>query len=160
MRSLAVFACVLFATSLNAQIVEQLDDSASPVQRVVAKVSWARDKSELDMTPEELNTLIASMDDVEVRLDTTRFEGKAARIFLRLPARIRGLRGVDGVRMEWTTEGVFENGSVVPGDRAIIFDGVVGSPLMTDIFDIRLHIDARAVLHGLNFDPIYEIETL
>ena len=102
-------------------MVEQLDDSASPRDRVVAAVFWEETKGEADMTTEELNTMIAVLADVEIRLDTSKFEGRQARIFLRLPTRIRGLRGVDGLRMFWTTEGVFENGSVVPGDRAVNF---------------------------------------
>lgn len=142
----------------NAQTIERLDDSASPQQRVVASVAWELPNKVVGLSDEQLNTMLAVIDDFELRLDTSKFEGQQARIFLTLPVSIRGLRRPDGLRMSWKTEGLFENGSVTPGDRALIFDGVIPTPLMTDIFDITLTVDTREVIGGLNFDPIYEIE--
>ena len=158
MRALPTIFFAAVIGTVNAQTVERLDDSASPQQRVVASVAWELPNKVMGLSDEQLNTMLAVIDDFELRLDTSKFEGQQARIFLTLPVSIRGLRRPDGLRMSWKTEGLFENGSVTPGDRALIFDGVVPAALMTDIFDITLTVDTREVIGGLNFDPIYEIE--
>ena len=158
MRALPIIFFAAVIGTVNAQTVERLDDSASPQQRVVASVAWELPNKVMGLSDEQLNTMLAVIDDFELRLDTSKFEGQQARIFLTLPVSIRGLRRPDGLRMSWKTEGLFENGSVTPGDRALIFDGVVPAALMTDIFDITLTVDTREVIGGLNFDPIYEIE--
>ena len=159
MKTLFVMLLGCVVGVANAQITERLDDSASPRQRLEARVAWEAPNEVLGLSEEQLNSMLAFIDDFELRLDTSKFEGERARIFLTLPISVRGLRRADGMVMAWKTEGVFENGSVTPGDRALIFDGVIPGPLMTDIFDITLTIDTREVIGGLNFDPIYEIET-
>ncbi|MCZ6717636.1 MAG: hypothetical protein O6944_00515, partial [Gammaproteobacteria bacterium] len=71
---------------------------------------------------------------------------------------IRGLRSPNAIRLEWKTQGIFNNGSVVAGNRHQIFEGPIPAPLMTDIFDFTMYIDSRDLVVPLSFDPIYEID--
>lgn len=138
---------------------ERLDDTASPRQRVVASVEWAgEDKLSEDLSPDELNGAVARIDGLEVMLDTAAFVGQRAQIFLSLPIQIRGLRNTNGLRMEWRTRGTFQPGSVFPGNRFLIFNGVIPGPMLTDTLDIKVYFDTRETGTQIDFDPIYEIE--
>jgi len=137
---------------------ERLDDSASPRQRVEATVEWFAEASPEDLSEDEFHTVIARVSGVEVRLDTSPFAGREARIFLRVPVQVRGLRSPNGMRIDWRTQGLFADGSVVPGNRTVIFDGVVPATTMADIFDFVLYIDSRELFPPLAFEPIYEID--
>ena len=124
----------------------------------MSQVEWLRADRMADLSDDELNMMVAHVRRLEVILDTSDFLGKNARIFLGLSSRIRGMRGASGLRMEWQTNGLFNTGSVVPGDRQLIFEGTITAEQLTDIFDFTIHIDSREMIQGLNFDPIYEIE--
>ncbi len=137
---------------------KRLDDSASPRRRVVAEIEWVGTDRVSELSDNELNLMVAYVRGLEVILDTSAFLGKEVRIFLGLPSRIRGLQGASGFRMEWQTNGLFSTGSVVPGNRQLIFEGTITAEKLTDIFDFTIHIDTREVTQDLNFDPIYEIE--
>lgn len=144
----------------NAFAMERLNDSASPRQRVVASVEWLSPERSRHLGTEELNQMVATVRGLEVVLDTSRFLGREVEIFLRLPVRIRGLRSATGMRLDWRTQGKFNEGSVVPGDRELLFRGTIETPLLSDIFDFTVFIDSREVVRGLDFEPIYEINPL
>ena len=152
------FFALLLAVPTVWSATERLNDQASPRQVVEATVEWFGEHDSDRLTDEEFNTSVARASEVEIRLDTARFVGQQGRIFLRLPTRIRGLRSPNALRMEWKTQGVFAAGSVVAGNRAQIFEGIIPGPLMTDIFDFTMYIDSRDLVVPLSFDPIYEID--
>jgi hypothetical protein len=62
------------------------------------------------------------------------------------------------MRVEWTTRGTFAPGSVVPGDRALVWRGKIAQPVMSDYFDFRILFDARTSERGIEFDPVFEID--
>ena len=154
------FSALLLAVPTVWSATERLNDQASPRQVVEAKARWLGEQNPDKLTDEEFNTMVAEALAVEIRLDTARFVGQGARIFLRLPARIRGLKSPNAIRLEWKTQGIFAAGSVVAGNRAQIFEGTIPGPLMTDIFDFTMYIDSRDLVVPLSFDPIYEIDEI
>ncbi|MGI9333567.1 MAG: hypothetical protein ACR2RL_10470 [Gammaproteobacteria bacterium] len=145
--------------STSTWATEQLSDLASPQQRVFANVEWAQPNRILGLSEDELHTIMGHVNGLEVRLDTSAFVGRQARIYLRLPLQIRGLRNAGGLRMEWDARDAFLDGSVIPGTRSLLFEGVVPGSLVRDILNITLHIDSRMVSRELNIEPVYEIET-
>lgn len=155
-RTLAL--CIGLLSGLPAAGGERLDDSASPRQRVEATVEWLAEGHPDDLSDDEFHTVVGRVSAVEVRLDTARFAGREAQIFLRVPVQVRGLRSPNGLRVEWRTQGVFADGSVVPGGRTKIFEGVVPGAVMADIFDFVLYVDSRELFPPLAFEPIYEID--
>ncbi len=154
---LTLFA-LLVAVPTVWSATERLNDQPSPRQVVEATAHWLGEQNTDKLTDEEFNTMVAEARGVEIRLVTARFVGQPARIFLRLPARIRGLRSPNAIRLEWKPQGIFAAGSVVAGNRAQIFEGPIPGPLMTDIFDFTMYIDSRDLVVPLSFDPIYEID--
>lgn len=153
----SIGAAVLLGNTFSMQ---RLSDAASPRQRVVASVEWLSPERTRDLDTEDLNRIVATVRSLEVVLDTSDFVGQEVEIFLRLPVRIRGLRSSTGLRLDWRTQGRLNEGSVIPGNRELVFRGIIDTPLLRDIFDFTVLIDAREVVRGLDFEPIYEINPL
>ncbi len=110
------------------------------------------------LTPDQMNALIAELKAVELKIDVSAHTGRQVRIYLQLPLVVKGLRGAHGLRVEWATRGHLLSGSVVPGNRTLIFHGTVMTREISDVFDFSLFIDSRQFQGGLGFDPVFEIE--
>jgi hypothetical protein len=150
-------ACLALAAAMPAG-ADKLDDSLSPRQNVDVIIDW-RYSSNLDnLDEEQLNALFSTVRNFEVRLNTAQFTGQQARIYLSLPVVIRGLDDPAGMRLSWTTRGVFTDGTVTPGTRSLLFDGIITSAVLIDILDFTIEIDGRSFKDPITFEPEYEIE--
>ena len=157
MRAIALLLLTL--ASLGAAAGVKLDDSASPRSRVDATVRWLHTNEGLT-TPELINAMVATVPNLEFRLDTSRYVGKKARIFLVVPDFMPGLRTPTGLRVEWKTRGTFLAGTAVPGTRALVYDGPIKLPSMHESLDLSIYLDARYFERGLRFEPTFEIDVL
>jgi hypothetical protein len=156
MRTLA-FA--LLFVSLGASAGVKLDDSASPRSRVDATVRWLHAGEGLT-TPDLLNAMVAKEPNLEIRLDTSPYVGKKARIYLVVPDFMPGLRSPTGMRVEWKTRGTFLAGSALPGARTLVYDGTIQRASIHESLDLSLYLDARHFERGLRFEPSFEIDVL
>ncbi|MBL0143380.1 MAG: hypothetical protein IPP91_15035 [Betaproteobacteria bacterium] len=156
MRRMALVLFMLLAgTALGAPV--RLDDSASPKARVEVKPRWQFEQGDLD-NPERLNAMVAEVAGLEVRLNTSRFVSRTGRIYLVVPVSVPGLRGATGMRIEWRARGPLMAGSALPGTRSLVYDGVIAQPMIADVLDLKVYLDARYVDRGLRFEPYFEIE--
>jgi hypothetical protein len=152
MLLLAIAVCV-------PAFAERLDDSLSPRQRIDVTPRWQYDGYG-NWTEDQTNALVAEVSAMEFRLKTQPFVGKKVQIFLGVPRLIKGLRSPSAMRLEWKTRGKFSPGSLLPGDRALVFQGKITDSVMSDFFDFRIYLDGRYLERGLEFDPVFEIEVL
>ncbi len=116
---------------------------------------WANDGDNL--SPEQINALVAEAKGIELRFDMGRYVGKNVRIFMVLPPAVKGLRGSTGLRVDWRTRGRFVPGSIAPGNRTLVYQGPITVRDMTEVFDFTLNMDGRFFQGGLGFDPVFEI---
>ena len=137
---------------------ERLDDSLSTRQQFDVDLVWKERHNTENLDTRELNALIAQARDVEIRLNTAPYIGQRGRIYITLPLNIRGTADSSALRMSWTTNGLFSNGSLTAGNRVRLFEGEITERVMTDVFDITFEIDARQVYNNLRFEPIYDME--
>ncbi len=152
-------ACMALAATMPAGAA-RLDDSLSPRQNVDVIIDW-RHNTNLDRLDEDqLNALYSNVRNFEVRLNTAQYNGMQARIYLGLPVVIPGLDDPAGMRLSWTTRGVFADGTVTPGTRSLLFQGLINSAVLIDILDFTIEIDGRSFNYPINFEPEYEIETI
>ena len=81
-----------------------------------------------------------------------------------IPALVTGLRSPAGMQVQWRGNGVFAGGTGRPGDRVQVWNGVVRTPWMAEVFDLTLHIDPAELRltrgSALSFESYFEIETL
>jgi len=137
----------------------RLDDSLSPRQRVEVTSRWLHDGPG-DWTEDQLNAMVAEVRAMEFRLKTAAYVGRNAEIYLTVPRVPLGLRIPTAMRLEWTARGRFASGSLVPGDRALLYRGKITESVTTEIFDFRIYYDARSAERGIEFDPVFEIEVV
>ena len=148
----------LFSTPAGAR--ERLNDRASPIQRIDVEIDWYEDKPFSELSDDELNRMVATIDRLEVRLDTSQWIRRDVRIYLTLPLEIRGLRSSSSLRLNWTTDGKLADGTLIPGSDAVVFDGVLGPDEVeiVEFFRMRLQLDSREMIGPLTFEPVFEIE--
>lgn len=134
----------------------RLDDSTSPRSQVSADFRQAQ---MLDN-----QTISLPFGHVEYRLATAAYVGKQARIYYVIPLAVAGLRSPTGMQVQWRSSGQFQPGMGRPGDRVLVWTGVVRAPWITESFDLQLRIDRRELQIGqggnLRFESYFEIETL
>jgi hypothetical protein len=138
---------------------EILDDSQSPKKQYSVQLEWAHKRDLFALSKDEFYRLQASIPNVEVRLNTAGYMGKQAKIYLELPQIIDGLSSTEGFSLTWETDRIFASGGTTPGNRALIFDGNIDSPIMIDLFTFTLKINASCLIGKLRYAPIFEIET-
>jgi hypothetical protein len=97
---------------------------------------------------------------VEVRLDTHQFVGRAARIYLTLPVPSSGLGGTSDLELRWESSGQFLAGAVRPGQSTLVFEGVVDAPVTSAVFNFVLALGKGAAADPFDLEPVYEIEPL
>ncbi|MDY6792551.1 MAG: hypothetical protein SWH54_14920 [Thermodesulfobacteriota bacterium] len=151
-------ASVLLAISIPIQAAEVLDDSQSPKKHFNVRFEWEKQENLSSLSKDEFFLLKAHIPDVEVRLNTSNYRGKKARIYLALPSQIDGFNGSQGFSLTWKTTGIFASGQTSPGNRALIFEGLIGASFLTEFFTFTLKIDANRLTGKLRYAPIYEIE--
>lgn len=155
-RAALLLVSLLVATSTLSRAAV-LDDSASPRQRVEAKPRWQY-QGEDALSPERIGRMVVDVPNLEIRLDTSAWKGKSARIYLTLPPLVPGVNTPEGLRAEWRTRGPMQVGSITPGGRVLVFDGQIGQAQMVEFFDFTIYLDTRFTQRGVRFEPKFEIE--
>ncbi len=154
-----ILAAFVFLTlSFKVQAAEVLDDSQSPRKQFNFKFEWANKGDLSALSKDEFFLLKAHLPNVEVRLNTSNYMSKRARIYLALPQQIDGFNCSNGFSLKWKTTGLFAPGTTLLGTRALIYEGLIKSPLMIEIFTFTLKVDANCLIGKLRYAPIYEIE--
>ena len=139
-------------------IAAPLDDSLSPQQQININIQWKDPGNVETLDEKSFNAVVARAHNVDIRLKTDTYLGKQARIFLVLPLNVRGLSKPESLRLYWTTNGLFSDGSVTPGSRQLIFEGTIRERVMRDIFNFTFELDARDLYQTLRLEPVYDIE--
>jgi hypothetical protein len=80
---------------------------------------------------------------VDYKLATARYAGRQARIYYVVPAQVTGLRSPAGLRVEWRGSGLFANGAARPGDRQLVWTGVVPGAWMTESLELTFQVELR-----------------
>jgi len=83
---------------------------------------------------------------------------RTVRVYIALPITAIGLAGPGSLELAWQTGGRFIAGRVVPGQRALLYEGLVETPELTDQMRFTVRVDAADVIDRLQFEPVYEIE--
>ncbi len=142
----------------QAGLAEPLDDSLSPQQQLNLNFDWKDPLYSGPADDRNFTAVEARAYNVETRLNTAKYLGQRARIYLGLPINVRGLRNPDSLRMSWTTNGLFSDGSVTPGNRQLIYQGTITENVMRGNFSFTFDIDGRDLNQTLRLEPVYEIE--
>ena len=88
--------------------------------------------------------------------------GKQARIYYVVPAHIKGLRSPVGMQAEWRSYGAFASGVARPGERQLVWTGLVREAWMAPSLELTVNVDLRELQLPRNgqfeFESYFEIE--
>ena len=155
----ALFTSIAMCATFGVLAGERLAAVYFPQRHFALSGDWADPRFSGDLNRD--SRVVAEMRDVQLILPIPpRFTSppQQVSIFLALPAQVQGLRGGGGLELTWTTRGVFKAGTVRPGERAVLFQGLADVPELSDFMNFTFTIDAREMLQALRVEPIYEIE--
>ena len=147
---------MVFPSTIPAR--EVLDDSKSPQKQFNSQFKWVHPAHLGPIDEEQYLLLEGTQRNVEVRLDTTEYNGQNARIYLGLPRQIVGFSSTEHFTLRWKTNRIFFPGEVRPGNRTLIYDGSINRDLMIDLFTFTLRINANYLTGEIRYAPIFEIE--
>ena len=152
-RTIAALAASVLCATTHAQIA-RLDDSTSPRAMVSADFRQAQ--------MVDAQTISLPFGRIEYRLATAAYIGKQARIYYVIPLAIQGLRSPSGMQVQWRGNGSFQSGAGYPGERVLVWNGVIRSAWISEFFDLTLRIEQRQLQISpggrLAFESYFEIE--
>ncbi len=99
------------------------------------------------------SNIVSASTRVSVQLNLAAWLGRSGRIYMSLP-RTTG----PTVRASWTSGGALLPGTMVSGDRSLVFSGPIAAPVVRDIIDIRLEVDGTRLLASEALAFGFEIE--
>jgi len=108
----------------------RVDDSASVVLDPYLEMQWQ------PVGRSAPSNIVSASTRVSVRLNLAPWVGKAGRIYMTLP-RTSG----PTIRASWTTGGGLLPGTLISGDRTLVYAGPINAERMTDLIDITLEAD-------------------
>ncbi len=138
-------ACLLTGLAIAASAAERLDDSASPRGTVAARVVLTDEGRPLAESRNPTRAIV-QFGRIDYKLATARYAGRTARIYFVVPPFVEGLRSPSGLRVEWTGLGQFASGSARPGERQLVWTGVVPGPWLAEALDLRFQVELRELL--------------
>lgn len=133
--------------SANGRIF-RVDDSGTVVLDPVLEMQWQPPGRTNATSP-----LVSASTHVSVQLNLSAWVGKSGRIYMTLP-RTSG----PTVRASWNTGGTLLPGSLVSGERTVVFVGPIGGPMLRDLIDIKLEADGARLIEPEALAFSFEIE--
>ena len=109
-----------------------LDDSQSQVLDPQLALRWR------SISPSKGDHQVIGSTRVQIRLNTQAHIGQTGRIYMALPAQAGSV-----VNVQWQTQGIFINGQVLSGSRALVWQGKITQSLLEDVMSISLQTDGR-----------------
>jgi hypothetical protein len=109
-----------------------LDDSQSQVLQPQLGMQWR------SISPAQGDHQVVGSTRVQIRLNTQAIIGQTGRIFMVLPAQPSA-----PVQVQWQTQGMFINGQLQSGSRALVWQGKISAAMLEDVMSIGLQTDGR-----------------
>ena len=149
--------------SLSFAVTERIDDSASPRSRVGSQSAWNQQGQLLSPTSTE-TAVVLKFGRVNYKLSTAKYVGIQARIYYVIPTSINGLKSAAALKIQWQGNGLFSGGFARPGDRILVWSGLVRDAWITEALDLTMHLDLREIRlpagQAFGFEAYFEIETM
>ena len=127
--------------------VFRVDDSGTVVVDPVLEMRW-QEPGRAGST-----SLVSAATRVSVQLNLAAWVGRSGRIYMVLP-RTAG----PSVRATWRTGGTLLPGSLISGDRTLVYAGAINSSFLRDMIEIELQADGARLARPESLAFAFEIE--
>jgi hypothetical protein len=125
----------------------RVDDSGTVVLDPFLEMQWQ------PTGPAGASSIVSASTRVSIQLNLAPWVGQAGRIYMTLP-RSSG----PTVRASWRTGGGLLAGSLISGERTLVYSGAIGSAILRDIIDLRLEVDSTRLTGPESLSFGFEIE--
>lgn len=152
-------ALALGLAALPAVAGQRLEARFFPNPHLELQAQWLEPVLRRGLDPEQARVLIATSPYTELQMTIpAAMVGKRVRILLVAPTQIRGVSDRRGLEMEWKTQGTYLPGRARPGDRVLLYQGVVTNSLLRGMIAFTYRINGDYVEGHISVEPVYEIE--
>ena len=152
----------------TAAAVERLDDSGSrhyavlPQRTVLTPANASGVAFGDSLGASQATGATLSFGRINYRLATAKYMGKRARIYLVIPQATNVVTTPAALKLEWRGTRAFASGAGHPGDRVLVWQGVVASAWLDEDVELTLHVDLRHLQNSARatagFESYFEIE--
>lgn len=125
----------------------RVDDSGTVVLDPFLEMQWQ------PTGPAGGSSIVSASTRVSIQLNLAPWIGRAGRIYMTLP-RSSG----PTVRASWRTGGGLLAGSLISGERTLVYSGPIGSAILRDIIDLKLEVDSTRLAGPESLSFGFEIE--
>ena len=151
-------ALVILAWIQTATAVELLNARFFPQEHLQIQTQWLEPELRGAKNRDRENLLIASSSLSELRLTIPQqYIGSSHKVYLVMPNQFAGIRD-HGVEIRWETRGRFFPDTAKPGQRILLYEGLISDSVLWDEIVFTFTIDARYIYGPMEFHPHYEIE--
>lgn len=127
----------------------RVDDSGTVVLDPFLEMQWQ------PAGPAAGSSIVSASTRVSIQLNLALWVGQAGRIYMTLP-RSSG----PTVRASWRTGGGLLAGSLISGERTLVYSGPIGSAILRDIIDLKLEVDSTRLTNPETLSFGFEIELI
>lgn len=90
---------------------------------------------------------------VTLRLNTSAWLNKTGQIYMVLPA-----QPIGQVLVDWSTQGKLLSGSLISGNRTLVYAGPIKTPVIEDTIYVQVHSDGTKLLNIHKLEFYFEID--
>jgi hypothetical protein len=126
----------------------RVDDTGTVVLDPVLEMLWQPSSQ-----PRADASLVSASTRVSVQLNVAGWEGRSGRIYMSLP-RTSG----PSVRATWKTGGALIPGTLLSGQRSLVYAGPIARPILRDLIEIKLEADGSRLVQPEALSFGFEIE--
>ncbi len=148
-----VFMLCSAAFSVQAQPI-RLDDSGSHTIPPNVQMQWRHAPGSSLAAAHSTSQMEAALR-VAIRLDTQAHAGRSGRIYMVLPA-----DGGPPLQLQWLTQGRLLPGRLNPGDRALVYQGLLPGPTLSDQLQLLVLADGEWASASRRMTVFFELELL
>jgi hypothetical protein len=126
----------------------RVDDSASLPREGSAVLAW-RDK----VPTRDGNDALEGTTSILFRLDVAAWMNRTARLYLVLPQQAAPI-----TRLQWRTQGRLQPGQALPGQRVLVYQGPIQSPLLEERLDLVIEASGTRLQGMQSLNLFFEID--
>ncbi|HOY88117.1 MAG: hypothetical protein V9G21_02785 [Methylotenera sp.] len=140
---------LIFALNTNAHAgTYRVDDSATIVTDSQVKMRWR------SAGANRVNgNIVDGSTFVNIRLNTSPWLNKTGQIYMVLPA-----QPIGQVVVDWKTQGKLLPGTLVSGNRTLVYAGAIQNNIIEDTFYIQVHSDGTRLNDMQRLEFYFEID--
>ncbi len=126
----------------------RIDDSATLPGESQVKMHWRSVGSN-----RRTGSIVDGTALVTIRLKTAPWINRIGQIYMVLPQ-----QPIGQVMVDWTTQGKLLSGSLISGNRTLVYAGPIQTPIIEDTINVQVHSDGTRLTAIQKLDFYFEID--